>query len=61
MPLLNPSLKGNCEKFDSDMGSLERWMIWLIRVRQVHRCTGVHIFGDAKKCCPNLIYLVFPK
>jgi len=24
-----------------------------------HRCTGVHIFGDAKKFCPNLI-LFFP-
>jgi len=24
-----------------------------------HRCTGVHIFGDAKKICPNFI-LFFP-
>jgi len=24
-----------------------------------HWCMGVHIFGDAKKCCPNLI-LFFP-
>jgi len=24
-----------------------------------HRCTGVHIFGDAKNSCPNLI-LFFP-
>jgi len=22
-----------------------------------HKCTGVHIFGDAKNICPNLILL----
>jgi len=22
-----------------------------------HKCTGVHIFGDAKNFCPNLILL----
>ena len=28
-------LKGNCEKFDSELGNLERWVVWLTRVCQV--------------------------
>jgi len=34
MPLKS-ELKVNCEKFDSELGNLERWMVWLIRVCQV--------------------------
>jgi len=29
----------------------------LLSKEQSHKCTGVHIFGDAKKVCPNLILL----
>ena len=28
-------LKITCEKFDSELGNLERWMVWLIRVCQL--------------------------
>jgi len=30
-------LKANFEKFDSELGNLECWMVWLTRVCQVAR------------------------